>query len=310
MRERRGIRRIMDDQKKQVVPPDVLRQLVEKSDLKGLLQLCAHLFVLLVTGIAISVFENGFYWLIALLVHGVVLIFVFAPLHETIHYTAFKSRWLNNSVAAVSGFILFLPFQYFRNYHYIHHRHTQDSLKDPELIDKKPFTRTSFLCYLSGLPTWRWHLQMMWQHARGDVNESYLEKRSHTKIIHEARIHIALYLVLLLVSLVSTGDWLLWYWIVPVLLGQPFLRLYLMAEHRDCDLSNNMLENSRTTYASPLINFLAWNMPYHAEHHYRASVPFHALPALHAYTGQSVKYRGDGYWRVLSDIFDRVLHKR
>jgi fatty acid desaturase len=43
-------------------------------------------------------------------------------------------------------------------------------------------------------------------------------------------------------------------------------------------------------------------MPYHAEHHYLASVPFHALPALHAYTGQRVKYRGDGYYRVNREI--------
>jgi fatty acid desaturase len=43
-------------------------------------------------------------------------------------------------------------------------------------------------------------------------------------------------------------------------------------------------------------------MPYHAEHHYLASVPFHALPALHAYTGQMVKYKGPGYYQVNREI--------
>ena len=80
------------------------------------------------------------------------------------------------------------------------------------------------------------------------------------------------------------------------------LRLYLLAEHGGCDLSDNMLENSRTTYTTPWLNFLAWNMPYHAEHHFLASVPFHALPALHAYTGQHVKHKGDGYYRVNREI--------
>ncbi len=161
--------------------------------------------------------------------------------------------------------------------------------------------------YLTGFPTWRWHLKMIWVHAQGRVEEPYLEKRSQAKIIKEARIHLTLYLLLVLTSLINSNGWLLWYWIIPVLIGQPFLRLFLMAEHSNCDLSNNMLENSRTTYASPVINFLAWNMPYHAEHHYLASVPFHALPALHAYTGQSVKYRGDGYLRVLRGISKRIL---
>ena len=96
-----------------------------------------------------------------------------------------------------------------------------------------------------------------------------------------------------------------WYWILPALIGQPMLRLYLLAEHSGCDYGPNMLENSRTTYTVPWLNFLAWNMPYHAEHHYLASVPFHALPALHAYTGQRVKHLGDGYYRVNRDIAAR-----
>ena len=178
--------------------------------------------------------------------------------------------------------------------------------KDPELLDKKPFTKLSYAWYLSGLPTWKQHLETIWNHAHGRVEASYLPERNHAKIITEAKIYLGLYVFLFLFGIFSAGSWLLWYWIIPVLFGQPFLRLYLMAEHSDCDLSDNMLENSRTTYSSPVINFLAWNMPYHAEHHYLASVPFHALPKLHAYTGQSVKYRGDGYWRVLSDVSGRI----
>ena len=296
----------MKDTSIQIVPPEVLRQLTRRSDFKGLLQLSVHLFLIVMTATVISnTFDSA--WLFpALVLHGMVLIFVFAPLHETIHYTAFKSRWLNNAVAAVFGFILFLPFQYFRNYHYVHHRHTQNPEKDPELINKKPFTSKSYAWYLSGLPTWKGHLTVIWNHAQGKVEAPYLLERNHARIIAEARIHLGLYLLLLLMSIFSGSSWLLWYWIFPLLLGQPFLRLYLLAEHSECDISDNMLENSRTTYASPVINFLAWNMPYHAEHHYRASVPFHALPALHAYSGQRVKYRGNGYWQVLREISNRI----
>jgi fatty acid desaturase len=297
----------MKDTSKQIVPPEVLKQLAKRSNFKGLLQLFLHLFCILITGTAIVLSQHSIWLIPALIVHGMVLIFVFAPLHETIHFTAFKSRWLNNAVAAVFGFILFLPYQYFRTYHYVHHRHTQDPERDPELIDKKPYTKTSYLFYLSGIPVWRWHLTMLWQHAQGKVEEPYIEAREHSKIITEARVHLALYLMLLLVSLFTASTGLFWFWILPVFIGQPFLRLYLMAEHSDCDLTENMLENSRTIYASPVINFLAWNMPYHAEHHYLASVPFHALPALHAYTGQAVKHLGDGYWRVLRNVSNKIM---
>ena len=75
---------------------------------------------------------------------------------------------------------------------------------------------------------------------------------------------------------------LLWVWIIPALLGQPFLRLYLLAEHGCCAFVANMFENSRTTFTGPLVRFLAWNMPYHAEHHAFPTVPFYRLPATPA----------------------------
>ena len=141
---------------------------------------------------------------------------------------------------------------------------------------------------------------------RAMVDESYIEARHHVMVVNEARWHLAGYVILLLLSLILSSAALWWYWILPALMAQPLLRLFLLAEHSGCDLSGNMLENSRTTYTSPVVNFLAWNMPYHAEHHYLASVPFHALPALHAYTGQQVKYKGDGYYRVNREIASQL----
>jgi fatty acid desaturase len=165
----------------------------------------------------------------------------------------------------------------------------------------KPLHRR-YWWYLSGLPLWRQHLQGIWRHALGHVDEAYIEQRHHQMVITEARIHLAGYALLLVLSLLYASSFLWWYWILPALIAQPLLRLYLLAEHSGCDYGANMLENSRTTYTVPWLNFLAWNMPYHAEHHYLASVPFHALPALHAYTGQHVKYKGDGYYRVNREI--------
>ncbi|WP_246694633.1 fatty acid desaturase, partial [Mesorhizobium sp. M2D.F.Ca.ET.147.01.1.1] len=71
----------------------------------------------------------------------------------------------------------------------------------------------------------------------------------------------------------------------PALLGQPFLRLYLMAEHGRCPLVANMLENTRTTLTNWFVHKLAWNMPYHAEHHAYPGVPFHQLPEFHRLIG-------------------------
>jgi fatty acid desaturase len=286
------------------LPADVIRRLTQRSNTKGLLQLGAHLGMLLLAGMAVHASLDTLWLLLTLPLYGTLLIFLFAPLHETIHYTVFRTRWLNDLVAAPIGFLLLLPFQAFRAFHYVHHRHTQNPERDPELIDMKPLRR-HYWWYLSGLPTWWQSFGAIWRHATAGVGEAYIEPRHHRKVILEARVHLAGYALLLLASLLFSSAFLWWYWILPALIGQPLLRLYLLAEHSGCDFSANMLENSRTTYTVPWVSFLAWNMPYHAEHHYLASVPFHALPALHAYTGQRVKYRGDGYFRVNREIAAR-----
>jgi len=62
-------------------------------------------------------------------------------------------------------------------------------------------------------------------------------------------------------------------WIVPWMLGQAFLRPYLLAEHTGCASTPDCLENTRTTLTMPLAHLFAWNMPYHSEHHtYPATV--------------------------------------
>lgn len=285
------------------LPPDVVARLTTRSDLKGAIQLGAHLTLLALAGLGVHA-SLGTPWLIfSLPVYGTLLIFLFAPLHECIHLTAFKTRWVNNAVAAPIGFLLLLPFQYFRAFHFAHHRHTQDPELDPELLDMKPLMQGRYWLYLTGLPTWWQAARTLWRHVAGTVDEPYIEARLHRRVIDEARVHVAGYALLIGGSILfsSAGFW--WYWILPALIAQPLLRLYLLAEHSGCDFSDDMLANTRTTYTVPWVNFLAWNMPYHAEHHYLASVPFHALPALHSHVGARVKHRGDGYLRVNREIY-------
>jgi len=48
--------------------------------------------------------------------------------------------------------------------------------------------------------------------------------------------------------------------------------------------------------------YLAWNMNYHAEHHYAASVPFYALPRLHEKIQHRIYVEPDGYGNAHRDI--------
>ena len=56
-----------------------------------------------------------------------------------------------------------------------------------------------------------------------------------------------------------------------------------------------MFSKTRTTLTTRIVRFLAWNMPYHAEHHAMPSVPFYNLPALHDMTAAHLRQISDGY---------------
>ena len=43
------------------------------------------------------------------------------------------------------------------------------------------------------------------------------------------------------------------------------------------------------------VRFIAWNMPYHTEHHSFPAVPFHALPRLHRVMKDDIRHLESGY---------------
>jgi fatty acid desaturase len=272
-----------------------LLRLAPRSDLQGLSQLGLHLLALLATGGVVALAPGTAWLAAAMLPYGIVLVFLFAPLHETVHRTAFESRWLNDGVAWACGAVLLLPPGYFRAFHFTHHRYTQDPVRDPELAVPKPATIGAYLWQVSGLPYWRERLTITVRHALGRVAESFIAPHARPRIIREARLLLGIYAALALGSIAAGSDALVTFWLVPALLGQPFLRMYLLAEHTGCPLVPAMLENSRTTRSTALIRRLAWNMPYHAEHHAHPALPFHALPAAHRLLEAKIAVQADGY---------------
>ncbi len=282
---------------------ETLRLWSRRSDVPGLLHLAGHLAALLVTGTAVWLARGTLWIWPAMWIHGVVLIFLFTPLHECIHRTAFRTRASNEGIAFVIGVLLVLPREYFRAFHFAHHRFTQDPARDPELAAPKPENLRQWLWHVSGMPYWIAQARGTVEHAFGRAPETfYKDERQRRAVIVEARIVLAIYALVLLVSLATGSAAALVFWVIPALLGQPALRLYLMAEHGLCPRTPDMLENTRTTYTNDLIRALAWNMPYHAEHHAYPAVPFHRLAEVNRAIAPRLKSTSPGYIAVQRQI--------
>ena len=78
------------------------------SDAAGAKRLAAHLFLLAGAGTLLALANESWLVLPAMLVYGLILIALFAPLHECLHRTAFRSRRLNDGLAAAIGFVVAL----------------------------------------------------------------------------------------------------------------------------------------------------------------------------------------------------------
>ncbi|TFV69147.1 fatty acid desaturase [Bradyrhizobium frederickii] len=286
----------------------MLRELSVRSDLRGAMQTLGHYGAIVLVGALISVVSSrwGVLWALPLMaVQGYVVAFLFMAVHETAHKTAFRSRGLNLAVGHVSAFIIGLPYEYYCLFHWDHHRYTQDPDKDPELIvGVKPTSDTQLAIAYSGLLQVAGRLRLMLGHAiTGSVTVPWIPEGKRAVIVTEARAYVALYALLLALSLWFTSALLLWVWIVPLIIGQFFLRPYLYAEHTGCERTRSAYENTRTTYTAAFVKWFAWNMPYHVEHHAYPSIPFHALPKLNAIIDGEIVHRGHGYVRTTRETW-------
>ena len=277
---------------------DVKTDLTDRSDAPGLAHLAGHFGAILVVGSLI--WWRVPLWPLLLPLQGILIIFLFTLEHEATHKTPFRTQRINELVGYVCGMLIILPFTWFRYFHLAHHRHTNIPGKDPELLaGAKPEGWPAFIWHVTGIPYWQSMIRKMFSNALGRNIDDFVPESASVRVRTEARWMMAVYAALAVVGFVG-ADGLLRAWILPLIIGQPFLRIYLLAEHGRCPFVANMFENTRTTFTNRIVRYLAWNMPYHIEHHAYPNVPFHKLPDLHELAADHLVETERGYLRFAS----------
>lgn len=287
-----------------VVPADVLKRLYTRSDLHGAVQTAAHLGLLVVGGWLVLA-TRGSWWVVpALLAQGLLVNALFGAMHESVHYGSFRTRRACDLLAFLSGAAILNNAGFYRHYHLAHHRYTQDPERDPELITSgTPRTWKQYLLRVSSLPFLALRgrdIFLLPFGYRGTV--TYIHPAAWPEVRRWGRWLLAFYALLVAGSLALHSDAVLWVWFIPLLVGLPFLRLYLLCEHTLCPNSDDGFANTRTTLSNPLVRFLMWNLPYHAEHHLLPNVAFHHLPEAHRHLRPHLKHVARGYIQVQGEI--------
>ena len=294
---------------KDLLDNNQLQVLLHKSDAKGAFRAAQHFGAICTTGAGLLLVQHPLIFSIIFIIHGILLAFLFCPLHEATHGSAFKSKKLNEVIATICGVVTANSRLFYKLFHFAHHRYTQNIELDPELGMPKPTSIAGYIVWVSGWHYWRGKLGTMMLFAfSGNAKAAYVPKSKEKMVVKECRCVLAFYILAILASLLTGEHYIFVLWIGPILVGQVFLRLYLLSEHHGCDNGSDMLSNVRTITGGRLINWLAWNMPYHTEHHLYPSVPFHALPTVHAQIKDSLVHTATSHFVFNRDYIRSILN--
>jgi len=270
------------------VDPQVLRRLMARSDLAGAIQLGSHLLALVASGSLLWLLWGSWWGVPVFLLHGILINWLYAAEHELSHDTVFRTRWINEAVGRLVGFVLLFPRDYDRWAHFCHHRHTQDPERDAELVGRKRRNgRLARALGLLGVSYWQFLASRLLWHAvagrrwPGD-EEYYLSGEQERRIVAEARWHLAGYALVAVLS-VAFQTWvavILWW--APMVLTVWSHQIQNYIEHGGMPHVPDTWRNTRTMRTFGIVRWLAWQMCYHTAHHTYPGVPFHRLSELHA----------------------------
>lgn len=267
--------------RRRLVAPERLRELMQRSNLRGALQLGSHFGAIGLSGWLLWTVWGTWWAVPAFMVHGVLLNFLYAGQHELSHGAVFRTKWPNEAAGRLIGFLMIYPRDFDLIQHWAHHQYTQNWEKDGELV-REPYTLSSYLLWFWGVTYWRSRVSRIVRFCRGIVPEPYIRPDQHALVIREARILALGYAAIAAVS-VATGSWAaVLLWLAPMVVMKPVHQLQNTIEHLGLSHEDDILKNTRSTRTNALMRWLCWQMPYHTAHHTFPSVPFWRLRELDA----------------------------
>lgn len=274
---------------------DEIKPLAERSNLMGT-WLVLHCWGTIVAAIAIfAIWPNLVSFVLAVIVIGSRQLGLAILMHEAAHNALFKNRKINDLVGEwLCGRPILAELSAYRHYHLTHHRFTQTD-KDPDLALSSKFPtshaslRRKFTRDLTGQTGIKQLISQIIMSVRlaGDDEATQAAASDFAQAFKARDLWKSLpVLVTIIVVMGVIGDWWwgLAFWLLPYLTWFQFvLRVRNIAEHGATEVSEDPLQNVRTTMAGPLARLLVapyW-VNYHLEHHMVMHVPCWQLKNMH-----------------------------
>jgi len=291
-----------------------LRGLSQRSNWQGLTHIGLWLVLCLCSGSWV-VLTLGTWWIIpAVVVYGICLSFSYAASHECSHGTAFRTRWLNETVFWITSVIFMEEAVYRRYAHADHHTYTWFNESDPQKPYGNPLGAWEYIKETFLLTFYQDALRRLIRHSLGrfDAQErGFLPAAEQRRVSLDSRLMLAIYVGLLAWGVLILSPWPFVLYFIPRYIGGCVVNLYINSQHM-C-MAEDLKDHRRTTRSircNPIERLLYWNMNYHIEHHLYPAVPFHALPKLNALVGGELPAPTAGVWSANLAIVRAIRRQR
>ncbi|MCB1644127.1 MAG: fatty acid desaturase family protein [Pseudomonadales bacterium] len=263
-----------------------IRSLSTRSDLKGWWLILHCWTVILLTWLVCIEWTNPLTVVLGIMVIGTRQLGLGIISHDAAHHLLLSDRKLNDQVAEwlLNRPLMGASVVPYRNYHFVHHRFTQQE-QDPDLILSKPFPtskaslKRKIIRDLTGQTGWK---QKSAEVRSAFVSDGRLDMAAGLRRYGPNLMINAAFLAFFALM----GKWYLYFllWVVPHLTWHLLVsRIRNIGEHGAVPDNGDRLRNTRTTRANLLERaFLApYYVNFHLEHHLLMSCPCYNLPKAH-----------------------------
>ncbi len=267
-----------------------LKDLSKRSNTPGLVHFSIYFASLIFFGYLSYAFWGTWFFLLFFFIYSTIYTFGIANTHETVHRTAFKTRWLNELFCYISFFQLHSEPLSFRWSHTFHHSKTlqTEGEYDHEIEVSRPTDLIRF--FLKFIPL----TDFFYIHQSSFVNITKLAfgkmsasnkitapKDQQKKITRNARYLLLIWFFIIFVSFYFSTFWPIFFYFLPPFVGKPIHFAVNVTQHlaAKVDTKDHRL-STHTVILNPILSFYYWHMEYHIEHHMFPMVPSYNLKKL------------------------------
>ncbi len=295
------------------VPRKEMKALMKRSNAEAARHFILWGVLLVGSGIG-AVLTWGTWWTVPfLLFYGVMYSMSDHHAHELSHGTPFKTRWLNDFLYWISGFMTLHETYFWRWSHTRHHTETLHVGRDPEIAVMSPAKIARLLLDFFYLPSGITQIRNILRHATGNIvpdGEHFIPEKERSKVIWNSRAYVAIFVATIAMALILKSWLPILLIVTPRFYGGFFAQFFNITQHAGLrENCHDHRQNCRTFYTNPVFRFLYMNMNYHIEHHMFPMVPYHRLPEMHAAIKDQCPPVYPSVWACYREMIPAILRQ-